>query len=60
MMPELGKYAVAVLSAYAVTIALMIALLAISLRQSVRTRRALHAFEAARAAKSGKETGLDG
>ena len=60
MMPDLGKYAAEVLSAYAVTIALMIALLLISLRQSARVKRALRAVEEARAARPGRETGLDG
>ncbi|NDR55115.1 heme exporter protein CcmD [Aliiruegeria sabulilitoris] len=59
MMPELGKYAAEVLSAYAVTITLMVALLLISLRQSARTRRALRDVEAARKNRSGKESATD-
>lgn len=61
MIPDLGKYAAEVLSAYAVTIALMVGLLAISWRQSVKTRAALRAVEAARAkAKTGEEAANDG
>lgn len=60
MMPDLGKYAVEVLSAYAVTIALMLALLLLSLRQSARTRRALREVEAARQAKAGRKDAADG
>ena len=61
MSPDLGKYAAEVLSAYAVTIVLMVALLAISLRQSVRTRQALRDVEEARQkAKQGREQAKDG
>lgn len=51
MMPELGKYAVEVISAYVVTLSLIVALVWLSLRQSRRTREALRAVEAARQAK---------
>ncbi|MDV7144932.1 heme exporter protein CcmD [Tropicimonas sp. TH_r6] len=58
MMPDLGKYAAEVLSAYAVTIVLMVVLLVISLRQSAKTKAALRVIEAARQAKKagGQET----
>jgi heme exporter protein D len=45
-MPELGKYAVAVLGSYAVTAALVAALVALSLWQSTRVKRALAEVEA--------------
>jgi heme exporter protein D len=48
MMPDLGKYAVEVISAYIVTIGLIVALVAVSLRQSRRTRDALRKVEEAR------------
>lgn len=46
MMPDLGKYAGAVLSAYGVTIALVIALVAVSLWQGARIKRQLDRIEA--------------
>lgn len=46
MMPELGKYADTVLGAYAVSILLIAGLVALSLWQSARTRRALDEVEA--------------
>ncbi|MDH2327634.1 heme exporter protein CcmD [Cereibacter sp. SYSU M97828] len=46
MMPELGKYAGAVLGAYGVSILLIAGLVALSLWQSARTRRALDEVEA--------------
>ena len=46
MMPDLGKYADTVLSAYAVTILLIVALVAFSLRRAARVRAALRAQEA--------------
>lgn len=46
MMPELGKYAGTVLGAYAVSILLIAGLVALSLWQSARTRRALDEVEA--------------
>ncbi|MGB3146796.1 MAG: heme exporter protein CcmD [Paracoccaceae bacterium] len=45
MMPDLGKYSGTVLSAYLVTIALIAGLVALSLWQSARVRRALAAQE---------------
>jgi heme exporter protein D len=44
-MPELGKYAFAVLSAYAVTIALVAGLVAISLLRGARIKKALSRVE---------------
>jgi heme exporter protein D len=44
-MPELGKYATTVLSAYGVALALILGLVALSLWQSARVRRALTAQE---------------
>jgi heme exporter protein D len=46
MLPDLGKYAVPVLSAYGVSIALLLALVWLSLRQAARTREALRQAEA--------------
>ncbi|WP_136684564.1 heme exporter protein CcmD [Falsirhodobacter xinxiangensis] len=46
MMPDLGKYAGTVLGAYAVSILLIAGLVALSLWQSARTRRALDEVEA--------------
>ena len=45
MMPDLGKYAEAVLSAYAVSIVLLVVLVAMSWRRSVKVRREMEAFE---------------
>jgi len=45
MMVELGKYAGTVLGAYAVTIVLVLGLVAVSLRQSATTRKRLEAQE---------------
>jgi heme exporter protein D len=45
MMPDLGKYAEAVLSAYAVSIVLLILLVAVSWRRSVKVKRDMEAFE---------------
>ncbi|AMY69542.1 heme exporter protein CcmD [Frigidibacter mobilis] len=45
MIPELGKYAGTVLSAYAVTLALLAALVAVSLWRGARVKRALEAQE---------------
>ena len=62
-MPDLGNYAIEVLSAYAVTIGLIVILVVVSLRQSVRMRRALKEVEEARAAQkaaSARETATDG
>jgi heme exporter protein D len=44
-MPELGKYAGAVLGSYAATIALLAALIGLSLWQSRRIRQALRRAE---------------
>lgn len=48
MMPELGKYAVAVASAYGVSLALLAGLVWASLRQGARVHRELRAVEARR------------
>lgn len=45
-MPDLGRYAVAVLGSYGAAAALMAGLVAVSLWQSRRVRRALRAAEA--------------
>jgi heme exporter protein D len=45
MMVDLGKYAGTVLSAYGVTLLLIFGLVALSLWQSRKVRRALEAFE---------------
>jgi heme exporter protein D len=44
-MPDLGKYAAEVLLAYGVSIAVLITLVVISWRQSLRVRRNLEAVE---------------
>lgn len=44
-MPELGKYAEAVLSSYAVSLVLLVALVALSWRRSVRVKNALKDVE---------------
>ncbi len=46
MMPDLGKYAGAVMGSYAVSVALIAALVAVSLWQGVRMKRALAEVEA--------------
>ncbi len=46
MWPELGKYAGPVLSAYAISILLILGVVALSLLRSARVRRALEAQEA--------------
>ena len=46
MMPELGKYAFAVLGSYAVTAVMIGTLVAVSLWQSARMKRALAEIEA--------------
>ncbi|MHA6344142.1 heme exporter protein CcmD [Roseivivax sp. CAU 1761] len=48
MMPDLGKYAEAVLSAYAVSLGLLAALVAVSLWRSRRVREALEKVEGRR------------
>ena len=45
MVPDLGKYAGTVLSAYAVTLVLLLVLVALSLWQGRRVRRALEQQE---------------
>jgi len=45
MMPDLGKYADAVLSSYAVSLLLLIFLVAVSLRRSVNVKRSLEEME---------------
>ncbi|MGB8812472.1 MAG: heme exporter protein CcmD [Paracoccaceae bacterium] len=45
MMPELGKYAGAVLSSYAAAIVLIVALVAVSLWRGAKVRRALEEVE---------------
>jgi heme exporter protein D len=52
-MPDLGKYAVAVLGSYAVTALLLAALVGLSLWQSARMKRALAEVEA----RQGKHDG---
>lgn len=48
MMPDLGKYADTVLSAYAVSLVLIVALVAFSVMRSRKVRRALDEVEARR------------
>ncbi|MES2968553.1 MAG: heme exporter protein CcmD [Pseudomonadota bacterium] len=59
MMPELGKYAGAVLGSYAASVALIAALVAVSLWQGARIKRALAQVEARQGAgaQSGKDNG---
>lgn len=45
MMPDLGKYAAAVLSSYAVSLGLLGALVVLTLRRGARVKRALRAVE---------------
>ncbi|MEQ9242730.1 heme exporter protein CcmD [Roseovarius indicus] len=45
MMPDLGKYAETVLSAYAVSIVLLVVLVALSLRRSRKVKAQLEAVE---------------
>ena len=46
MMPDLGKYAVEVLSAYAASLVLLVALLLLSVRRGRAARAALKEIEA--------------
>jgi heme exporter protein D len=46
MMPDLGKYAVAVLSSYGASIALVVAVVALTLWQGRRVKRQLDEVEA--------------
>lgn len=52
-MPDLGKYAAAVTGAYAVTIALLLGIVALSLWRSARVKRALETQEARMGRKDG-------
>jgi heme exporter protein D len=47
-MPDLGSYAVYVLSSYAVSLALIVALVAVSLRRSRKVRAELEQIEGRR------------
>lgn len=53
MMPDLGRYAVAVLSSYGATIALLVAVIALTLWQGWRVKRQLDEVEA----RQGKDNG---
>lgn len=53
MMPDLGKYAFAVLSSYAATAVLLVAVVGLTLWQGRRVRRALDEVEA----RQGKSDG---
>lgn len=44
-MPDLGKYAYTVLSAYGVSLAMLLGLIGLTLRRSRKVRRALEAQE---------------
>jgi heme exporter protein D len=57
MMPELGKYAGAVLGSYAASVALIAVLVAVSLWQGARIKRALAQVEARQSALTGKDNG---
>nr|WP_044008155.1 heme exporter protein CcmD [Ketogulonicigenium vulgare] len=45
MMPDLGRYAVAVLSAYGVSLALLIGITWLSIAQHIKARRTLRDIE---------------
>lgn len=51
MIPDLGKYAGAVLGAYGASVALLVGLVAVSLWQGARMKRALAEVEARAVAK---------
>lgn len=53
MMPDLGKYAVAVLSSYGVTVVLLAAVVGLTLWQGRRIKRQLEEVEA----RQGKDNG---
>lgn len=53
MMPDLGKYAVEVLSAYAVTIVLIVALIGVSLYRARQVRASLREVEARQEKRDG-------
>jgi heme exporter protein D len=57
MMPELGKYAVAVLSSYGASLALLAGIVGLTVWQSARVRAALARAEARVAAERGKADG---
>lgn len=50
-MPDLGKYEAPVLGAWAIALALILGLVAVSLWQSARARRALEAQEAGKVSR---------
>jgi len=56
-MPDLGKYAVEVLSAYGVSIGLLALLVLWTLSQGAKARKALRDFEAMRNAAQAKTQG---
>jgi len=53
MMPELGKYAGAVLSSYAASIVLLLALVALTLWKGARVKRTLDEVEARQEKRNG-------
>ena len=53
MMPDLGNYAGAVLWSYAASIALIVALVGLSIWQGARVKQALREFEARQENKNG-------
>jgi len=57
MMPELGKYAFAVLGAYGVSLGLIAALVGLTLWRGARVKRALAEVEARAATATGKTDG---
>ncbi|MBC57465.1 MAG: heme exporter protein CcmD [Confluentimicrobium sp.] len=57
MMPDLGKYAVAVLSSYGVTLALLAGLVGLTLLRGARVRRQLDAVEQRRGEKQRGDNG---
>ena len=56
MIPDLGKYAVTVLSAYGVSLALLLALIWVSLRRARKVRHALEAVEQRQGRHAGDRT----
>ncbi|MDR7125132.1 heme exporter protein CcmD [Pseudotabrizicola sp. 4114] len=57
MMPDLGRYAVAVLSSYGATLALLAGLVALTLWQGRRVKRQLAEVEARQGQSQGKHDG---
>ncbi|MDO9637439.1 MAG: heme exporter protein CcmD [Pseudotabrizicola sp.] len=57
MIPDLGRYAVAVLSSYGVSLLLLAALVALTLWQGRRVKRQLDEVEARQAKGQGKTDG---